>query len=232
MHRLRQRRMSDSLRLSRLQHMAVEFTDSRYRFILQPFIPHSPHDLEAWPRDFCHVVEGSASTDIPIELAVEAQCNRLVALEHFPQRRVSQGFSRERPPPVPLDTVSFRAEWLTQDYFNRIGRSLAYYLSADAWDHDIPILMSERGYVNARTRLFEIAQRSVVEIRGERVDLLVESAAEREHAEGIYPGTSRETVSADLARLKRSWTVVLHMVGEYMRVRIQFRFLAPPHKGS
>ncbi|BGP29790.1 hypothetical protein JCM10296v2_001536 [Rhodotorula toruloides] len=111
---------------------AVTIADISCRFILKAFIPHSPHDHSAWPRHYCHIVEGAHSVDIPTELAVEAQCNRLTLLAQVSDRRLEQGFDRAHPPPAPVDTVSFRAEWLAQEHFDRIGHGEAYYLSHHA----------------------------------------------------------------------------------------------------
>ncbi|BGP22552.1 hypothetical protein JCM10295v2_001437 [Rhodotorula toruloides] len=196
---------------------AITIADTSCRFILESFVPHSPHDLEAWPRDHCHIVEGSHATEIPTELAVEAQCNRLTRLTQVSDQRLARGFDRAHPPPVPVDTVSFRAEWLAQEHFDRIGHGRAYYLSEDAWDHDIPFLMPQDGYEDASNRLLFLASKSIVRIGGHEVNLLVDSAAQQEHVEGKYPGTSRERVTRDLEMLKESWTLVLHLVTEYLR---------------
>ncbi|BGP68089.1 hypothetical protein NBRC10513v2_001416 [Rhodotorula toruloides] len=189
------------------------------RFILKPFVPHSPHDYSAWPRDYFRIVEGPHSIDIPTELAVEAQCNRLTLLTQVSDQRLERGFDRAHPPPAPVDTVSFRAEWLAQEHFDRIGQSGAYCLSHHAWDHDIPFLMPEEGYINASNRLLAVASKSLVHIGGREVNLLVESAANQEHAEGRYPHPSREKVEQDMRMLVASWTVVLLLVAEYFRVR-------------
>lgn len=207
------------------QRAAVTIADTTCRFFLKSFVPHSPHDHSAWPRDYCHIVQGAHSIDIPTELAVVAQCNRLTRLTQVSDQRLQQGFDRAHPPPAPVDTVAFRAEWLAQEHFDRIGHSGDYYLSHHAWDHDIPILMPQETYVEASNHLLTVASTSIVHIAGREVNLLVDSTAEREHAEGRYPGTSREKVQADMAMLRNSWTIVLVLVAEYFRARLLFFLL-------
>lgn len=80
-------------------------------------------------------------------------------------------------------------------------------------------MMPEEGYINASNRLLAVASKSLVHIGGREVNLLVESAANQEHAEGRYPHPSREKVEQDMRMLVASWTVVLLLVAEYFRVR-------------